>query len=71
MTPKTIVAVALIALGVLGLILGQVSYTRKHRAEWGPFSVAYKEKETMPIPTWLGAGAIVAGTVLLVRNRKG
>ncbi|KAA0256299.1 hypothetical protein FBQ97_08365 [Acidobacteria bacterium ACD] len=72
MTPRTLLALALIGLGVLGLVVGQLTYTKEdHKANVGPFSFSYKEKETVRVPTWLGAGAIVAGTVLLIAKKKG
>ncbi len=67
-----IVALALIAAGVLGLMYGGFSYTKKtHEAKIGPIEMAMKEKETVNVPVWAGVGAIVAGAaLLLVGGRK-
>jgi len=61
----------LIALGVLGLVYGQFSYTRKsHDADLGVLKLSIKEKETVDVPTWAGVAAIAAGVGLLVAGRR-
>jgi hypothetical protein len=67
-----IVALALIAAGVLGLIYGGFTYTKNtHEAKIGPIEMTMKEKETVNVPVWAGIGAIVAGAaLLLVGGRK-
>lgn len=72
MSPLKIVALALIALGVLGLVYGGFSYTKEtHEAKLGPIELQVKDKETVNIPVWAGVGAIVVGTgLLLVGPRK-
>lgn len=66
-----IVAIALVAAGVLGLIYGGFSYTRdSHDAKFGPLEMSFKEKRTVNVPVWAGVGAVVAGAILLlVRTR--
>jgi len=68
-----IVAVALIAAGVLGLIYGNFSYTKEtHQAKLGPIELSIKEKQSVNVPVWAGVGAIVIGAALLVfGSRKG
>jgi drug/metabolite transporter (DMT)-like permease len=62
-----ILAIALIALGAIGLIYGQFSYTKEtHKAEVGSLELAVKDKETVNIPQWAGVLAIAGGAVLLV-----
>jgi hypothetical protein len=67
-----IVALALIAAGVLGLIYGGFTYTKKtHDTKIGPIEMTMKEKETVNVPAWAGVAAIVAGAaLLLVGGRK-
>jgi uncharacterized membrane protein len=66
-----ILGIVLIVLGVLGLVYGQFSYTRKsHDADLGVVRLSVKEKETIHVPTWAGVAAIAAGAVLLVVGRK-
>ena len=72
MNALKVVALALIAAGVLGLMYGSFTYTKKtDEAKIGPFEMAVKQKETVNVPVWAGVGAIVAGAaLLLVGGRK-
>jgi uncharacterized membrane protein len=72
MTPLRLIAIVLIVAGTLGLAYGSFSYTKEtHEAKIGPIALSVKEKETINVPVWAGAGAILAGTVLLlVRSRR-
>jgi uncharacterized membrane protein len=66
-----ILGIVLVVLGVLGLVYGQFSYTKKsHDADLGVVKISVKEKETVNVPTWAGVAAIAAGAVLLVAGRK-
>ena len=73
MNAVRIVAIVLIAAGVLGLVYGGFSYTREtHEAKLGPIELEVKEKRTVNIPVWAGVGAIAIGSVqLLLGGRKG
>jgi uncharacterized membrane protein YidH (DUF202 family) len=66
---KKVVAVILIAAGVLGLMYGKVSYTKdKHQAKVGPIELTVKDKQSLAIPVWASVGVIVLGVgILLVR----
>jgi hypothetical protein len=67
MNALKIVALALIAAGVLGLMYGGFTYTKKtDEAKIGPFEMAVKQKETVNVPVWAGVGAIVVGAALLL-----
>ena len=71
MNVKQIVAVVLILLGIAGLVYRNFSYTKEtHEAKLGPLELSVKEKETVNIPVWGSAGAILAGTLLLLLNKK-
>ncbi len=60
-------AFALILLGALALVYGGFSYTKEtHEAKLGPIQLSIKDKETVNIPVWMGAGAIIIGGALLV-----
>ncbi len=66
-----LIAIGLIIAGVLGLAYGGFTYTKDtHEAKIGPLELTVKDKETVNIPVWLGAGAIAAGIVLLVVRSK-
>lgn len=73
MNALKVVALALIAAGVLGLIYGSFTYTKDtHEAKIGPIELAVKQKETVNVPVWAGVGAIVIGAgLLLAGGRKG
>jgi len=71
MNVRQIVAIALIAAGVLGLVYGSFSYTKeKHEAKIGTLQFSITEKETVNVPVWAGVGAIAIGVVLLLIGRK-
>ena len=63
----TMVGIALIAAGALGLAYGSFSYTKDtHQAKLGPIVLSVKEKETVNVPVWAGIAAIAIGGALLV-----
>jgi hypothetical protein len=67
MNALKIVALALIAAGILGLIYGNFTYTKDtHEAKIGPIEMTVKQKETVNVPVWAGVGAIVVGAALLL-----
>jgi uncharacterized membrane protein YidH (DUF202 family) len=67
-----LIAVVLIAAGVLGLVYGSFSYTKdSHDIKIGPLELSMKEKQTVNVPVWAGVAAIVVGgALLLVGGRK-
>jgi uncharacterized membrane protein YdcZ (DUF606 family) len=72
MKTKQIVAILLIVGGVLALAYRGFSYTKEtHEARIGPLELQVTEKQRVDLPVWLGAGAVVAGVVLLVTGKKG
>ena len=67
MNPVKIVALALIALGILGLVYDRFSYTEAtHEVNLGPIEFEVKEKKTVNVPVWAGVISIVGGAGLLV-----
>ena len=71
MNASKIVAIVLIAAGVLALVYGSFSYTKDTTAvKLGPIELSVKEKETVNVPIWVGVGAIVVGGLLLVLGGK-
>jgi hypothetical protein len=73
MAPLKIVAIVLIAAGLLALAVGSFTYVKDvHEARWGPIEMKVSEKETVNIPAWAGLGAIaIGGGLLFAGNRKG
>jgi len=62
----------LIIAGVMRLASGSFTYTKEtHETQLGPIELTVKDKETVNIPVWAGAGAIIAGVMLLVVRVKG
>jgi hypothetical protein len=66
-----LVALGLIAAGVLGLAYGSFTYTKEtHQANLGPINVTVRDKETVNVPIWVGVAAILAGGGLLLFGAK-
>lgn len=71
MNASKIVAVLLLAAGILAVVYGGFSYTKDTTAlKIGPLELEVKEKKTVNIPLWAGAGAIAIGGLLLVLGGK-
>lgn len=71
MSAIKVVAIVLIAAGILGVMYGKFSYTKEtHDAKLGPIELSVKEKRTVNIPAWAGVGAIAAGALLLLVRTK-
>lgn len=66
-----IFGIMLLVAGVLALAYGGFSYTKDTTAvKLGPIELSVKEKESVNIPVWAGAGAILAGGLLLLMGSK-
>ena len=66
-----LLAIGLIAAGLLGLAYGSFTYTREtHEASLGPINVTVKDKETVNVPVWAGVVAVVIGGGLLLFGTK-
>ena len=71
MSAVKMVAIVLIAAGVLGLVYGSFSYTKEtEEVKLGPLELAVKEKQTVNVPVWAGVGAIGVGSALLLFASK-
>ncbi len=71
MKPLTIFGVLLIAIGVAGLAIDNISFTeRKAIVDAGPLKVTADEQRTIPVPTIAGVIAVVAGAGLLFMGRR-
>jgi hypothetical protein len=68
---KTILGIALIALGILALAYQGFTYTvPKKTVDLGPLQVTHEEKHTVPLPPILGALALIGGIGVLVMGRR-
>jgi hypothetical protein len=72
MSSKTIIAIVLIALGVLAFTYQGITYTTREKViDLGPVQMTADKTKTIPLPPIIGAVALVGGIVLLVvGNRK-
>ncbi len=67
MRPKTIIAIILIALGIVALAYQGITYTTREKVvDIGPIQMTAEKTKTIPLPPVLGAIALVGGIVLLV-----
>lgn len=66
-----LVAIILIVLGGIALAIGSFSYTKqKEQVKLGPIELSVKQKETVNLPVWLGAGVLIAGVLILLTSNK-
>jgi hypothetical protein len=67
MKPLGLFGIALIVLGIAGLLVANVSFTEhKTVLDAGPLKITKDEAKTVPIPSIAGIVAIVAGFGLVV-----
>ena len=73
MSPKTIIAIILIAVGIVAFAYQGITYTTREKVvDLGPIQMTAEKTKTFPLPPILGAIALLGGIVLLVAgNRKG
>jgi hypothetical protein len=73
MRPKIIIAIILIALGIVAFAYQGITYTTREKVvDLGPIQMTAEKTKTLPLPPIVGAIALVGGIVLLVvGSRKG
>jgi hypothetical protein len=65
------IAILLIVLGLVGLIYGGVTWTRREKVvDIGPLEVTREHEKTLPLPPLLGGLCLAAGVVLLLRGGR-
>jgi hypothetical protein len=71
-SPQIIIAIILIAVGVVVFIYQGITYTTTEKViDIGPLQMTAEKTKTLPLPPILGAISLVGGIVLLVvGNRK-
>jgi len=71
MKPISILGVLLIAIGIAGLLIANISFTEKTViVDAGPLKVTADQQRILPIPTIAGVIAVVVGAGLLFYGRK-
>jgi hypothetical protein len=70
MRPLFIFGVLLIAIGIAGLVIDNISFTdQKFVVDAGPIKVTEARQHTIPIPSIAGVIAIVAGAAMVFMGR--
>jgi len=66
-----ILGYVLIALGVVSLAIGGITYTKREKVlDIGPIQATADRQKTIPLPPLLGGLALVGGIVLVVASAK-
>ncbi len=73
MRQKNIIAIILIAIGIVAFAYQGITYTTREKViDLGPIQMTAEKTKTIPLPPIVGAIALVGGIVLLVvGGRKG
>ena len=68
---KTAVGILLIVVGIIGLAVGGINYTRREKViDIGPIEATAERRERIPHPPIAGGLALAAGVVLLLAGNK-
>jgi TRAP-type C4-dicarboxylate transport system permease small subunit len=71
MNRTKIVAILLMAAGILGLAYGGFTYTEDtHEANIGSLSLSIDDKRRVNIPVWAGVGMLLAGGLIFANGFK-
>ena len=71
MKSTTLLAIVLIAIGIVAFGYQGITYTTKENVvDIGPLKVTTEKTNTLPVPPNVGAIALVGGIVLLAVGRK-
>jgi hypothetical protein len=64
---QAIIGVLLIVLGLISLVYGGITYTRREEVlDLGPIEATAERRERIPLPPVLGVVGVIGGVVLLV-----
>ena len=71
MKPIGLVGVVLIIIGIISLVYGGFTYTKREKVlDLGPIQATAEQKETVPFPPILGGICLVGGIVLVVAGGR-
>ena len=66
-----IIGIVLIVLGLVGLLAGGFSWTKREKVvDLGPVEVTSENRESLPIPPIVGGLLLIAGVVLVVAKGR-
>ncbi|HJX26261.1 MAG TPA: DUF3185 domain-containing protein [Chthoniobacterales bacterium] len=71
MKPAGIIGIILIAIGIIALAYGGITYTKREKViDAGPLQVSADREKTIPLPPILGGICLVGGIVLVVAGGR-
>lgn len=71
MKTNTLIAIVLIAIGILALVYQGITYTTQEKVvDLGPIQMTAEKQKTIPLPPIVGVVALAGGIVLLVLGKK-
>ena len=71
MKTNTLIAIILIAIGIVAFAYQGITYTTREKVvDIGPIHMTAEKTKTLPLPPIVGAIALVGGIVLLVVGSK-
>lgn len=71
MKVQTIIGIVLIALGVVALAYGGITYTQREKIiDIGPLQATADREKTIPLPPVLGGLALIGGVALVIVGAK-
>jgi hypothetical protein len=66
-----ILGFVLIAIGVISLAIGGITYTKREKVlDIGPIEATAERQKTIPLPPLLGGLALAGGIVLVIAGSK-
>jgi uncharacterized membrane protein YidH (DUF202 family) len=66
-----IIGIVLIVIGVIALLYGGITYTRKEKVlDIGPIEATAERRHTIPLPPVVGVIALVGGIVMVLYTPK-
>jgi hypothetical protein len=72
MKPKLVIAIVLIALGIVAFAYQGINYTTRGKdVNIGPFHMTTEHEHHIPLPPILGAIALIGGIGILLVDRRG
>ena len=67
-----IIGIVLIVVGVIALLYGGFTYTRKEKVlDIGPIEATAERRHTVPLPPVIGVIALVGGVAMVLYTPKG
>lgn len=71
MKMASLVGILLIVVGVIGLAVGGINYTRREKViDIGPIEATAERRETIPLPPVLGGLSLVGGVALIIAGAR-